>query len=128
MTERTHDMPYTAAVNDTELPPSAEWFSRQGGHFLGAQAVIQRIGVFPEDIRSYKEAIAEDDPDERIMCDMALDVIKLSRAGTRFSKYGIDTDLYIQSVKKRATAMLGERAATSFRRSRIQLDNHIIDK
>lgn len=114
MTERMHDMPYRAAGNDTEFPPSADWFSRHGSHFLGAKDIIRQIGIIPEDIRSYKDAIPEDDEDGMIMCNMALDVAKQARNCARFAKYGIDTALYTHEVKKIASARLADRAMRAF--------------
>jgi hypothetical protein len=114
MTERLHDGQYPALISS---PPSARWFHRQGENFLKAQTIIERIGVFPDDIRSYKGAVSEDDVIELILCDMALDAVKLARARTRFARYGVDSDLYDRSVKTFAIAKLGERAASSFYRS-----------
>jgi hypothetical protein len=117
MTERMHDMPTVAAGNDTELPPSADWFSRHGSHFLGAQGIVQRIGVVPDDIRSYIEAIDDDEADELIMCNMALEAVKEARGCSRFVKYGEDTDLYTISVKKLAITRLGRRATAALMRA-----------
>lgn len=117
MTERMHDMPLVAIGNDTELPPSASWFSRHGSHFLGAKDIIRLIGVVPDDIRSYKEALADEDEDEKIMCDMALDVAKKARGYGTFNRYGIDTSLYTHEVKKVASAELGVRAMAAFARA-----------
>lgn len=82
--------------------------------------MIQRIGAFPEDYRSYREALAEDDESEQARCNMALDAIKLARSGVRFARYGIDSDLYVQSVKKFAVAKLGERASLAFQRAGVE--------
>lgn len=117
MTERMHDMPLVAIGNDTELPPSANWFSRQGSHFLGAKDIIKLIGIVPGDIRSYRDALAEEDEEDIILCNMALDVAKQARACKRLEKYGIDTALYTHEVKKLASAELGRRAMAAFARA-----------
>lgn len=117
MTERMHDMPLVAIGNDTELPPSANWFSRHGSRFLGAKGIIQQIGIVPEDIRSYRDALSEEDEEGTILCDMALQAAKQARECKRVEKYGIDTALYTHEVKKLASAQLGVKAMAAFARA-----------
>jgi hypothetical protein len=117
MTERMHDMPLAAIGNDTELPPSANWFSRHGSHFLGAKDIIGLIGIVPGDIRSYMDALAEEDEEGRILCNMALMAAKEARACKRLMKYGIDTALYTHEVKKLAKVGLGRKAMAAFARA-----------
>lgn len=117
MTERMHDMPLVATADETEALPSADWFMRQGRRLTGARAIIQRIGVFPEDIRSYKDAIAEDDEAELARCNMALAAVKKIRSERWYKRYGVDSDLYNFQVRKAAQALLAERAVAAYSRA-----------
>ena len=84
---------------------------------MGAVSILTRIGVLPEEIRSYKQAVDEQNDEERVLCDMALDVVKSVRACRRFDKYGKDSDLYQLEIRKAALILLGRRATAAFARA-----------
>ena len=121
MTEKVYDMPISAVVSEAERSPSAAWFTRQGERFMGAVSILTRIGVLPEEIRSYKQAVDEQNDEERVLCDMALDVVKSVRVCRRFDKYGKDSDLYQLEIRKAASILLGRRATAAFARAHADL-------
>lgn len=116
MTERIMDLPAVSIANRSDTAPSAVWFAEQGRRFMQAQRIVQDVSVVPDELRRYRDE-TEEGTAERATYDMALDVVKTIRGCSRFTKYGIDTDLYTLEVKRLSSIRLGARATAAYTRS-----------